>query len=280
VATDHPLSPIYEAVALVKQDVDEVLAERDAREQRLRELARRVEASARAKSVFMASMSHEIRTPMNGVLGLLDLLAEDELTQQQLSMVRAAREGARSLMSLLGGLLDLSELEAGKIALQEADFDLLQVVEEAAALTAPLARAKGLEFNTRVSPRLPARLRGDQARLQQLLANLASEAVKSTEEGGITIRVRSAGTLNGPGTTSLRFEVIYTGAQASEQPCLFAVADRPAEMAPLPGSGTGTGLTICRLLAELMGGELGVKSEQKAGAAFWFTAVFKDAARV
>ncbi len=228
-------------------------------------------AGVQAKSQFLASMSHEIRTPMNGILGMAHLLLHSGLTAKQKERAQTLCESAEGLLGVLNDILDFSKLEARKLALEVAEFDLRRVLESVSDPMAVKAQEKGLEFTCFIEPEVPTRLCGDPNRLRQVLINLVGNAVKFTERGEVNIRVRP-GAKDQPG--SVRFEVADTGigVAAEKQDLLFdRFSQADASMARKFG-GTGLGLSIVRALVELMGGQTGFHSAPGRGSTFWFTA--------
>ncbi len=229
-----------------------------------------VEAS-RAKSAFLATMSHEIRTPMNGVIGLTGLLQKTRLDERQKEYVDGVHLAGEALLRIINDILDFSKNEAGKLELDIIDFNLVQVVEETAALVAESAQSKNLELLAYCSPELPLGLRGDPSRLRQILLNLASNAVKFTTEGEVVIRAQVDGdTADGP---VVRFEVSDTGLglDQEDRQRLFEPFSQADSTTTRRFGGTGLGLAICRQLVAAMGGTLGVESELGRGSTFWFT---------
>jgi len=247
-----------------RHHLEELVAERTAQ----------LEAANRAKSTFLANMSHEIRTPMNAIIGLTHLArraSADPRQQQYLDKVSAA---ADHLLSVLNDILDISKIEAGKVQLEQTDFELARVVENVLTLVGDQARQKGLTLVTRIDPGLPAMLRGDPLRLGQILVNYASNAVKFTEAGSVTLTAqRQAADAAG---WRLRFEVSDTGVgiAADAQRRLFNVFEQADVSMTRRYGGTGLGLAICKRLAQLMDGEVGVDSRPGVGSRFWFTARF------
>jgi two-component system, sensor histidine kinase len=225
------------------------------------------ERASSAKSEFLARMSHEIRTPMNGVMGMSELLQATELSARQRRLAETITRSAAGLLEIINDILDFSKIEAGKLELEHIEFALRESVEETIEILVLRARAKGLELRCEIDPSVPAAVRADPVRLRQVLINLAGNAIKFTETGEVVVRVAA---LDADGR--LRFEVSDTGIgiAAEAQSQIFSAFTQADSFTTRKYGGTGLGLAICRQLVALMGGVIGVSSEQNRGSTFWF----------
>ncbi|MGB7334532.1 MAG: response regulator [Salaquimonas sp.] len=227
----------------------------------------------RAKSEFLANMSHEIRTPMNGVMGMAELLTKTELNAKQKMFTDVIVKSGASLLTIINDILDFSKLEAGQMELDLAPFSLAEAIEDVATLVSSRVAEKDLELIVRVDPQLPDIMIGDVGRIRQIITNLMGNAVKFTEVGHVYVNVRNISDAGQPESKMrLRFEVEDTGIGIPEakSKSVFEKFSQADTSASRKHEGTGLGLTICSSLVEIMGGEIGVFSEEGKGSTFWF----------
>ncbi len=252
-----------EAIALnLAQEVEQRTAELHRRNVELKE-------ASEAKSTFLARMSHEIRTPMNGVIGMTELLRATDLNDRQSEFTQTISQSAESLLQIINDILDLSKIESGELQLDDREFDLTDIVDEATGILAVAAAKKDVEILGLVDPDVPQRLRGDAYRLRQILTNLIANAVKFTDEGEVTLNARCIG---GDSTTRvIRIDVTDSGIGIPEDKLqhIFHPFSQADESTTQRYGGTGLGLSICRQLVDHMGGEVGVESTLNVGSTFW-----------
>jgi signal transduction histidine kinase/CheY-like chemotaxis protein len=249
-------------------------------DERTRDLARvrdEALAASRAKSAFLANISHEIRTPMNGVIGMADLLASSSLTPEQRAHLKAIQVSGRALLTLLNDILDFSRLESENLSIASEPFRVADVLEECLETTRPLAGAKGLALGWHIEAGSVESMIGDGYRTRQVLLNLLTNAVKFTEEGGVEVAVSSRSLEDG--RVEVRFTVSDTGPGVADgdRGRLFVPFQQLDESASRLHGGAGLGLAISRRLVERMGGVIGIASEARRGATFFFTIVGEPA---
>ena len=250
------------------------------RTQALESATRLAQAASHAKSDFLSNMSHEIRTPMNAIVGLAYLALNGGAAQNQRNCLEKIHLSGQHLLGLVNDVLDFSKIEAGRLLLEETDFHLTSVFDSVANVSGEMAKAKGLSLNVDIDPSLLRASRGDPLRLGQVLLNFVGNAIKFTAQGGVQVRAR---TLQRFETESLiRIEVEDTGIGLSDAQIaqLFQSFHQVDTSTTRNFDGTGLGLALCKRLAELMGGEVGVSSRPGQGSVFWFTSRLRFGAPV
>ena len=258
--------PVHGGTVWIVEDV----TERREFERRLADAKEQAEAANRAKSEFLANTSHEIRTPLNGLLGLAQLALQGRGdAEQQRHYLKLMLDSAESLSAIISDILDLSKIEAGKLVLEQTDFDLHDLLGAAQGCFRELASTRGLVLELSITSDVPVRVHGDALRVRQIVSNLLSNALKFTPQGRVTLsatRVR-----DGKDAERVRLAVTDTGVgiEPEVQQRLFEPFTQADASTTRRYGGTGLGLSICRQLAQLMGGEIGVSSAPGRGSTFW-----------
>jgi signal transduction histidine kinase/CheY-like chemotaxis protein len=247
------------------QSVGRDMTDRVTAEHALADARDQAEAASRAKSRFLAMVSHEIRTPLNGILGMTDLLGDTPLAPEQATYLKAVKTSGETLLSLIEEILDFSKIEAGRLDLALRPFALAALVEEAVELLSPRAQSKGLEICCYVDERLPSRMVGDAARLRQVLFNLAGNAIKFTEHGGVSIIVEPGAQDNG---IAIAVHDTGIGMSPDDQARVFLEFEQADSGSARKFGGTGLGLSISKRIVERMGGTIAVESTPGKGSTF------------
>ena len=257
---DQATSDLLSSIKVVERQNKELA---EARQQAL--------LASKIKSEFLANMSHEIRTPMNGILGFIKLLIKTTPSKEQMDYITTIEKSASNLLSIINDILDISKIEAGKVTLKGIEYNLRDCVEDVISLLAPLAYEKNLNLVSMIYNDVPLKLKGDSAKLRQIITNLVSNAIKFTEDGDVVIRTMVEDENDNDVLVKIMISDSGIGINQKEQQRLFRTFYQVDSSSTRKYGGTGLGLTISKTLAEMMGGEIGIESKVSEGSTFWFT---------
>ncbi len=256
----------------LKKEIVELKKHINLLEKELKDYQEKSDASNHLKSMFLANISHEIRTPMNGIIGMYNVLKQTNLTEEQQEFLDIINLSGNNLLTIIDDILDLSKIEAGQLILEQNNFNLSDEVNAVLDLLEIKAKGKGIKLYTSFQNQIPNAYIGDQARLKQILINLTNNAIKYTKEGSVTIKIETEKIEKEH--CEMKFSIIDTGIGISKhgQEKLFKAFSQIDSTTTRKYGGTGLGLAIAKNLTALMGGDIGVESEEGKGSTFWFTA--------
>ena len=233
------------------------------------------EAGNRAKTIFLANMSHELRTPMNGVMGMINVVLRRATDPKQLDLLNKCKDAALRMVNIINDIIDFSKAEADRLPLEEKNFSLSQMIDDAIAMQDITAEAKGLNLTCEIPATFPDQLSGDAFRLRQILLNLLGNACKFSDQGTITVRVNAVEQDGGSVLVRIEVEDQGIGISPEQQAMLFQAFTQVDGSMTRKYGGSGLGLIICKRLANLMGGDVGMVSQEGRGSTFWATVRLK-----
>ncbi|MEA3495346.1 MAG: response regulator [Bacteroidota bacterium] len=257
------------------QQQEELLKEIERKNIKLKEAIKKANDATKSKSLFLANMSHEIRTPMNGIIGTVEILKKMNLTPQQCEFLDIIELSGNNLLTIINDILDFSKIESGQIEIEKIAFNLHEELRKIVKMLEMKAKDKNIYLRLEVDSSVVQFVESDPVRLSQIIINLINNAIKFTNKGGVTIKVKPI--IEQDDSTKVRFEIIDTGVGISKEGIkkLFKSFSQVDASTTRKYGGTGLGLSISKNLSELLGGEIGVESEEGEGSTFWFIIDFK-----
>ena len=259
----------------INRKLNEEIAERKAIEEELKKAVQKADDAIKSKSVFLSNMSHEIRTPMHAIVGLTELLLQDNLSQEVKEKLKSIKFSGDKLNVIIDDILDLSKIEAGKLKLEKVEFSLRQMLTNIEGTTGLLIKEKPVKILFETDPLLPEFIIGDPTRLHQILTNLVSNAVKFTAKGQVSVRSFLAQKLGKMAVIQFEIRDTGIGIAANRLESIFDSFEQAEKDTSRQFGGTGLGLTICKLLAELIGGKIEVSSIEGEGSCFTVSLPFE-----
>jgi len=274
VGQKNEIGQMADAVQVFRKSMvesDRLAGEQQKAELEIRKSRDAAEAANQAKAAFLATMSHEIRTPMNGVIGMVDLLVQTPMNDDQNEMLRTVRSSAYSLLTIINDILDFSKIEAGKLELENIPLSVCEVVEGVAETLAPSALQRGVRLHVHVDPAIPARVTGDPVRIRQILFNIAGNAVKFSEDSRVLLHAKLLASEDGVASVQIKVTDFGIGISEQAQANLFTEFSQAESSTTRQYGGTGLGLSIAKRLTVQMGGEIEVQSALGVGSVFTVT---------